>query len=351
LALEPQSVNIGEKYRAWKEQWPEASRWALPLWLGCALLVCGGIWEIYRDSRLQDVKPEPAQSRKPGADGRQGRPAWMDQAGAVARTFPADPDLWQQAARLLMGRDPVAARNLLAMADAVRPDSAAIRQDLAAAAAGPIDSGATRAWAARAFEWEGGPSDRFLLQSVLGPTTSKSEADEAKLAESCSGRSGSAAAYAGWLMIQARWPEALSWIDRLSPAVAAAPRIRELRLELLCRLGDSEAIRSELARGGWGRSEPDAADLALCARSLSERGQGDLARDLWRAAIGACGQSPDAVKVVLRLALSFGLDRESAESFKAALALHPTDQEIAREFQIWLRLHGNPEAAAGGGAS
>ena len=69
------------------------------------------------------------------------------------------------------------------------------------------------------------------------------------------------------------------------PAVAAASRIRELRVDLLCRLGDSEAIRSALARGAWGRSELDAVDpRALCLRISSERGHGDLARDLWRSA-------------------------------------------------------------------
>ena len=167
--------------------------------LGCALLVCGGIWETYRDSHLQEVKAESAQSQESGDNGRPSRPSWLDQAAAVARTFPVDPELWQQAARLLMGGDPATARNLLAMAGTVRPDSTAIQQDLAAAAASSPE--ATRAWGARAFALDGGSYDRSLRCNPCLAPAGRRNADGGR------GRAGAilrsaalqrAAAYVGW---------------------------------------------------------------------------------------------------------------------------------------------------------
>jgi len=342
-------VRIGKKYRAWKEDWPEASKWALPLWLGCALLVGAGAWSIYRDWNRSDSELAVTQRLAKAASGKNNRPDWVEQASAAARLFPSDPMLWQEAARLWMLADRPAARNLLSMAAAVRPDSTTIRGDLAATTAG--NSEAASAWATRAFELEASSDNYLLVNSALGPVNSNAEVGEAMLARACSARSESAAAYVGWLMIRNRWPEALSWINGLPSAISATPFIRARRVDLLCRLGDFAGIRSELAQGAWGPSDSDAVALALSACLANQHGREGLGHDLWLAAIDAAGRNPEAMKAVLRIAFSFGLDQPSAQSFERVLAQHPIDQETIREFQIWMRLHPNPEPTGGLGAS
>ena len=329
-------MNIREQYREFKEQWPEASKWAIPLWLGSAALVGYLGWGFIRDLNQPEKKSPSALTVVNRLEGKQPRPGGQEKARGVVAAFPADPELWQQAAWLLMGADPSAARELLAMAASVPRDSPSIAQDQPRAIR--FDQ-PTAAWAARAFALEDDLEARPLLQSVLGGDEGKSREAEIKLRAICSGRPDRAAGFAGWLMLGNRWPEALSWMNGLAPAVADGDRIRALRTEILCHLGNIDSVRDALRQDAGGWTNPDAIDLALCACLAGQRGRSDLRAKLWSAALALSGADSAANKVLLHLSLGFGLDQESAQSFEAVLAQGPDDRETAAQYVLWKRLH------------
>ncbi|MBI3887347.1 MAG: hypothetical protein HY302_16700 [Opitutae bacterium] len=302
-------MKVRKTFRKWADQWPEESRWILWAWSICLLAVllfgAKAFWKWNRarperESAAARPLPPSAPPRVMAPD----RPAWIAHAQQAARDFPADPDLWLAAARLLRGLDPAAGRELERDARVLLPLApAAGRTDFQSPA--PAEPGA-----------------------------------EANLARASAESAPGALDYSGWLMVQGKWREAGVWLDSLPREIAARPELVSRHATLHAVRRQKDELAQALAAGAWGRINADAVALALASGLATQREQPALARDLWRVAQTAAGQDRESQAVLLRLAVSLGWREQAEQSFDGLLARG--GRAWAARYAVWAHQQENP---------
>lgn len=292
-------------FRQWAEQWPQESRWIIWIWsvLLLAILV-GGVtalrnWSRHRDrdrvaAAIASVRPRPPLV---AVD----RPAWAAHAQRVEQEFPADPELWVIAARLLRTLDAKTAAQLLLDAEVLRP----------------------------------GAATKFLPPPLPGSR------EETAFARSSAESVQSALEYSGWLMVQGRWHDAQGWLAALPAGMTAHPELVSRQTTLLGALRQFDELKQAFVTGAWGEIDADTVELVFAARQAAQREQPALARDLWRVALVSAGDHREGHAALLHLAVSLGLREQARQSFEQLLVLTGKDRVIAARFAIWAHQQGN----------
>lgn len=297
-------------FRQWAEQWPQESRWILWIWAICLAGLLVAAWtgvQKWRRARAWEraAAAESAVLAAPVAPTAVQSPAWVVRARRVDLDFPAEPELWVIAARVLTLVDPEVARRFLRDATELLPDTAVVRAEF------------------------------------LGPTPTGTPA-EAEFAQTSSGTVRGALDYSGWLMVQGRWQDAQSWLAGLPAGLKGRPELASRQATLQGALRQFAELGKSVADGVWGKVASDAVELANASRLASQREQPALARDLWRVAIASAGTNRESQTALLRLALRFGLRDQSVMSFDRVIGFPESARPTARQFAIWAHQQGNP---------
>ena len=219
--------------------------------------------------------------------------------------FPAEPELWLIAARLLQKVDPEVARRLLRDTEKLLPDNAGIRADF------PV------------------------------PTRTGTPA-EVEFAQASAGTVRGALDYSGWLLVQGRWQDAQGWLAGLPANLRDRPELVSRRATLFGVLRNFDELRTSVAHGVWGTVDAGTVELAFASRLAAQREQPALARDLWRVALASAGSDRGSHAALLHLAVQLGLRDQSAQSFERLLTFPGDARATARQFAIWARQQGNP---------
>ena len=154
----------------------------------------------------------------------------------------------------------------------------------------------------------------------------------------------SAAQYVRWLVVQNRSKDATAWLDRLPPSLASRPEVHVFRSQIAVAGSDWNALRAELTAGAWGPLSPDAIEFAYSARLLLRRGQPDLARQTWAAALLDARNSDTAMQGLQRLAEVWRWPDAARDSLFALVRGFPHDTENYPQLVAILR--SRREAAA-----
>lgn len=290
-------------FRQWAEQWPQESRWILWIWSVFLLaILVGGVTALRNWNRDRNRDRIAAASISVRATPRlmaTERPAWAARAQRVEQEFPADPELWVIAARLLRPLDARAAAQLLLDAEILRPGAA-------------------------------GVAAKFMPSSPL-PGSREETAFARSSADSVQG----ALDYSGWLMVQGRWHDAQSWLAALPAGMISHPELVSRQTTLRSALRQFDELKQALAAGAWGKIDADTIELTFAARQAAQREQSALARDLWRVALVSAGDHREGQAALLRLAVNLGLREQARQSFERLLALTGNDRVTAAQFAVW----------------
>jgi hypothetical protein len=108
--------------------------------------------------------------------------------------------------------------------------------------------------------------------------------------------------YVQWLLVQRRLDEAQTWIASLPANLSSNPVVHRLRAAVAIQRDDWASVRDELAAGAWGPLSPATLQFAFTAHSLRLKGETDLARQSWDAALAEAQGSESALSALARLA-------------------------------------------------
>lgn len=297
-------------FRQWAEQWPQESRWILWIWAICLAGLLVASWagvQKWRRARAWEraAAAEGAALAAPVAPATAQSPAWVVRARRVDLDFPAEPEVWVIAARMLAVVDPEVARRLLRDATELLPDITVVRAD-------------------------------FPDPTPAGTPV------EAEFARASTATVRGALDFSGWLMVQGRWQDAQSWLAGLPAGLKGRPELASRQAALQGALQQFAELGKSLADGVWGKVASDAVELAFASRLASQREQPALARDLWRVAIAAAGTGRESQTALLRLALRLGLRDQCVLSFDRVMSFPESARPTARQFAIWAHQQGNP---------
>lgn len=292
-----------KSFRQWGEQWPQESRWILWIWSVFLLaILVGGVtalrnWNRDRNRDRLVAVSASVRARPPLVAVE--RPAWVAQAQRAEKEFPADPELWVIAARLLRPLDAKTAAQLLLDAEVLRPGAADV------------------------------------TVKFMPPPPLPGSREETAFARSSADSVQGALDYSGWLMVQGRWHDAQSWLAALPAGMIAHPELVSRQATLLGALRQFDELKQALVAGAWGKIDTDTVELAFAARQAAQREQPALARDLWRVALVSAGDRREGQCALLRFAVSLGLREQARLSFERLLTFTRNDRLTAAQFAVW----------------
>jgi hypothetical protein len=133
-----------------------------------------------------------------------------------------------------------------------------------------------------------------------------------------------------WLLAQKRATEAQAWIDSLPSDYRSNRMVRSLEADTVAQLKDWNRLADLLEAGAWGEISTDCVRLAMSARLIEGQGNKALRLDVWNAALEAGRTNLPALRVLHRLAVDWGWDKE-IESTLWALARSFPDQTWAHQ--------------------
>ena len=147
----------------------------------------------------------------------------------------------------------------------------------------------------------------------------------------------SAAQYVRWLIVQNRANEAAAWLGRLPPALAAHPAVHIFRSQIAVARSDWDSLRTELAAGAFGPISPAAIEFAYSAHLILRRGQPELARQTWGAALTESHTNNAALQGLLRLAEVWRWPDAVRDSLFASARAFPQNTENYPQLVAMLR--------------
>ena len=200
---------------------------------------------------------------------------------------------------------------------------------------GQPDSSVAVASAERAAESSHDVGDWRYFAGALRRAGRDAGACEAKLAQLGTASPAAALDYAGWLMVQHRAPAAIDWFARLPAALTGDPRLQDRRAVLLLAVGNEDGFKTAVLAGSWGRIDADAVELALSAHLAAGHEEHNLRRSLWQQALAAAGADPNAVRLLVRMAMDWRWREETAQAFDALLQQAPHNAGAARQYVAW----------------
>jgi tetratricopeptide (TPR) repeat protein len=170
---------------------------------------------------------------------------------------------------------------------------------------------------------------------------------------------------AEWMCRRGLAPEALGWLDGLSPWLRATRAVRSARVTCLVQMKDWRGAAAAVRAGAWGDIPGDALDLAVEAHTLREESQPDQAGDAWDRALDAAARSRDGLKILLlfasdlqwqaeaeaalwRMAKTTPSDPANWERLAAMAAAEGSTQKFLEVYQAWVHSWPGSPAAQGG---
>jgi thioredoxin-like negative regulator of GroEL len=138
-------------------------------------------------------------------------------------------------------------------------------------------------------------------------------------------RANDAAAFAVWWAGLGAHQAAEAWLANLPAEVAADPAVRSVRAGLVVRTRELARLDAMLLDSAWGPVRREVLTLAMAARLQAESGARARADGSWSDAVQAAARAPADLRVLARLAGSWG------ESGWSIQALWPIAEDQARE--------------------
>lgn len=134
-----------------------------------------------------------------------------------------------------------------------------------------------------------------------------------------------AAMLAEWLQSQGMAADAVFWLGSLGPTLENSAPVLPVRVACQVQINDWKSVEAGLRAGAWGRAPGDAISLAFAAHLQQERLHPDHSADTWNDAIEAAVRSPEALRVLLRLARAFGWRDQARATLLALTRAEPRD--------------------------
>jgi hypothetical protein len=143
--------------------------------------------------------------------------------------------------------------------------------------------------------------------------------------------------YGRWLLLRKGPEEVAAWLRQLPPDIATAPAIVELHAEVAAARGDWNSLRLQLKQGAWGPVLAPGLDLGFAARILRQRGDPDLAGQVWREALAESASSQASLRALARLADIWRWPDGMQSALFATLQGFPRDEVAAQRLIGLLR--------------
>lgn len=127
----------------------------------------------------------------------------------------------------------------------------------------------------------------------------------------------------GWLANQNRIDLALLWLARLPTEMTIKPEVADVGAEMALRQEKWNLLGALLEQGAWGKVDPETVQLAMSARTLSDRQRTDLRKRVWEEAVASCRGNPFALRMLARLSGAWRWDQEMEVTLWAVARAFP----------------------------
>lgn len=166
---------------------------------------------------------------------------------------------------------------------------------------------------------------RINLLRLAGKDGATIVAAEQALAQQATEKPSDAAQFAMWLNVQGRSSEARKWLGTLPAAMRREPRVKMVEADVLVALQDWNALGEALQHGAWGTVPPEVIRLALSARTLADRQRNELRRGVWQEALTLAKTDATALRLLLRLAVSWRWPGEEEDTLYVLARGYPNE--------------------------
>lgn len=139
-----------------------------------------------------------------------------------------------------------------------------------------------------------------------------------------------AVAFAQWLLAQGRGQEVDRWLNTLAPERQEVPALRAARIEAVALLKDWDRLLPLLEKGAWGPISRDVLKLVAAAQAVDDPKHLSLRRETWEMALGKAQANLATLRVLQRLALTWGWQDEAERTLWTVARGYP-DQTWAHQ--------------------